>query len=259
MPSTSSTLLRPNVRMSAGGATGALRLSVASRRRTGVLAGSVVVVTACGALFASAYLKASHQVPVLAVARAVPQGSPVEPRDLAVVHISSSGRLLPVPSTDASRVVGRRAAVALVPGSLLTMGDISGAGSVPRGLAVVGVAVKPSQIPAEGVVSGEAVDVVLTGIPGAPAFAPVAVTPADASAAQPTGTGAVGSDAAGAPAPTFAGTVLAPGALVTHSGAATTSNNGTSDVSLLVPVSVAPVVASASAAGQVALVAVTAP
>ncbi|HLX87909.1 MAG TPA: SAF domain-containing protein, partial [Acidimicrobiales bacterium] len=243
--------------------------------RTGVLAGSALLIAACSALFASAYLKASHQTAVLAVAHSVPQGSFVYAGDLTVVHISTSGRLFPIPSADASRVVGRRAAVALVPGSLLTMGDLSGTAPVPKGLAVVGVEVKSAQLPAEGVASGESVDVVLTGVAGAPAFAPDAPAlvplggpvPSNSTAAnvpEATGTSngadqSAGTDSSGAQAPSLAATVLAPGALVTHSAEPTATSSGTTDVSLLVPIAVAPVVASASAAGQVALIAVTAP
>jgi hypothetical protein len=202
------------------------------------------------ALFSSAYLKASRQVAVLGITHAVPQGGVVTAADLTVVHVSLSAGLAPVLADDAARIVGRRAAVGLVPGSLITMADLSDGALVPSGEAVVGVSVKASQLPAVGVVPGDSVDVVLTGIPGQPAFT---TTSTGASSGQASDVGS-GNALAGSEPSVLAGVVLAPHVLVTGSSPETASNGSTTDVSLLVPSVVAPVLASASAAGQVALV-----
>ena len=207
-------------------------------------------------MFANAYLKAGHQASVLAVAKPVAQGSTIEAGDLAIVRVASSGHLASVPAAEASLVVDRRAAVTLVPGTLLAMGDVSNSMRVPTGQAVVGVEVKPSQLPAEGVQSGNTVDVVLTGIPGSPAFA----VPNASSSVDPAEAAASAGSSSGSPAlPTLSGTVLAAGVLVTRVVAQATSSNGVTDVSLLVPVAEASVIATASAAGQVALVVVPGP
>ncbi|MHB8328478.1 MAG: SAF domain-containing protein [Acidimicrobiales bacterium] len=198
------------------------------------------------ALFVSAYLKAGHQVSVLAVARAVPEGAVLHTTDLAVARISASRGILPIPVADAAAVVGRRAAVSLVPGGLLTLGDLSDAPTLPEGEAIVGVAAKSSQLPASGVVPGETVDVVLTGLPGSPA-----VIVGGSASSTPSSSGSVQSLL-----PTLAGTVLAPDVTVAGVGLQTSTNTDTTNVSLLVPLALAPVVASASAAGQVALVVV---
>lgn len=226
-----------------------LRLAARPRRRPGLLAGSAVLVTACSALFVGAYLKAGHEVAVLALVQGVPQGGTIAAADLRVVKIATAGPLRPVAAADVARVVGHRASVALVPGSLLTPADVSDAPAIPVGDAVVGVSVKPSQLPAEGVTPGEAVDVVITGVPGAPALAP---SPSGSN--QPQGLQA-GSATAAASALLTAG-VLAPDVVVTDASPGTPANGGTTGVSLLVPSAVAPVLASASAAGQVALIAV---
>ena len=192
----------------------------------------MLLLTTCTALFVSAYLRAGHQVSVLAVARPVAQGATVSASDLVVVRLSASGRLTPVPAAQAAAVVGRRAAVALLPGSLLTMSDLANVPRLAPGQAVVGVALKPSQLPADGVFPGESVDVILTGLPD---------------------TGGAASGTNGAPA--LSATVLAPQVLVTAVDVPDqTSPTGTVDVSLLVPHDLAGVVASASVAGQVALV-----
>lgn len=208
----------------------ALRLApVRRRRRSGLLAASLVLFTACTALFVSAYLRAGHQVAVLAVAKAVPQGGVVSADDLAVVRLSASGGLAPIAATSASEVVGRRAAVPLVPGSLLTMSEVTSAPTIDPDQAIVGVALRPSQLPSGGVSPGEEVDVVLTGVPGTPY-------------------------ASGAPSSVSA-SVLASNALVTAAALTSASSTaGTTVVSLLVPRVQAGVIASASSAGEVALV-----
>ncbi len=229
-----------------------LRLAGRPRRRRGLLTGSVAVLVTCTALFAFAYTQAGRHVAVLVVARAVPPGAVVTREDLTTASISATGRLSAVPARDAAAVVGRHAAVGLVPGELLDYAALATSGGIPAGEAVVGVAARPSQLPAEGVSPGEAVDVVLTGIPGSPALIGGAGAPAS------------GPDGAGVPAaaqPTaLSSTVLVPHALVLGVALPAPSSSGSSSattvVSVLVPHAVAAVVATASAAGQVALVAV---
>jgi Flp pilus assembly protein CpaB len=148
---------------------------------------------------------------------------------LVVVRISVSGGLAPIAASSAVEVIGRRAAVPLVRGALLTMAEIANATSIDPGDAIVGVAVKASQLPAGGVSPGSTVDVVLTGVPGTP-------------------------DTNGASS-NLAATVLASGVLVTSvQFDASSSTVGTMVVSLLAPRPLAGIIASASAAGQVALV-----
>lgn len=236
-------------RPTGAGTAAPLRLATGRRRRPGLLAGSAVLLTACSAVFAGAYLKAGHEVAVLAVVQAVPQGGTIGAGDLRVVKIATAAPLRPMAAGDAAQVVGRHASVALVPGSLLTAADVSDVPAIPVGDAVVGVSVKASQLPAEGVTPGEVVDVVFTGVPGSPATAAGAIGPS-----QPSGTQA--GTTAGVAASLLTVGVLAPDVVVTDTSPGTTANGGTTGVSLMVPSAVAPVLASASAAGQVALIAV---
>lgn len=228
-----------------------VRLHVRPRRRPRLLAGSAVLLVSCTALFVTTYVKAGRQVPVLAVGHAVPQGAVISSGDLQVVRISASGPVDPVPAGEAGRVVGRRAAVALVPGSLLTMNELSSGPGIPPGDAIVGVSVKASQLPADGLTSGQQVEVVLTGIPGTPVFS----TASSASTSVPPSAAPQGVIATSGSPPVLAGGVIVPRAVVTASFPGTSANSDTTDVSLLVPSTVAALVASASAAGQVALVA----
>ncbi|MHB8437984.1 MAG: SAF domain-containing protein [Acidimicrobiales bacterium] len=206
-------------------------LRVAPRRqpRSKLLLGSVALLVTCGALFATAYARAGHMTSVLSVDRAVPAGQVVSTSDLSVVRIAASGHLSVVPVGDASLIVGRRASVALVPGQLVTFADVSGASTIPNGDAIVGIAARSSQLPAGGIQPGQTVDVVMTGVPGAAV---------DGSSAS------------------VAGTVLASNVVVVGVQADPTAQSDTSVVSVVVPVAVAPALAVASTAGQVALVSV---
>jgi hypothetical protein len=62
------------------------------------------------------------------------------------------------------RVVGRVAAVELRPGALLTAGEVTDQAVPAAGQQVVGVAVRPGQLPARGVRPGDAV--LLVAVPG---------------------------------------------------------------------------------------------
>jgi hypothetical protein len=196
------------------------------------------------------YLKAGSQVSVLAVDRNVPQGQVLTAGDLTVVHISTSSGVSTVPVAEAPEVVGRRAAEPLEPDTLLTPSELVTSFSPPAGESIVGVALKEGQLPASGVAPGETVDVILTGTPGDPDSAPASPDATgdlqDAGAAATTGA-----------QPTGAGTILVSDATVLEAAAAPASSGSDAiDVSLLTASTLAPLVASASAADQVALVVV---
>lgn len=209
------------------------------RRRPTIAVASLALVTFCVAIFTSLYLHAGNRVAVLAVANDVPQGHIVRSADLAVVSISLSAGLSPVSARDVRRVVGRRAAVPILRGTLLSLEDLVAVTGPARGSAVVGVATKAGQLPAGGVVTGDTVDVILTGSPAS-------------LASGASGTTATSGSVAGGPLEI--GGVLASDATVTAVAAPSPSSPDTIVVSVLVQSSLAPLVASASASGQAALV-----
>jgi hypothetical protein len=212
----------------------------AHRRRPTVAIASLALVTSCVAIFTGLYLHAGNRVAVLAVARDVPQGHVVTSDDLIVVSISLSAGLSPIPAGDLRRVVGHRAAVSLLPGTLLGVKDLAVGTGPARGNAVVGVATKVGQLPAGGVATGDTVDVILTGSPATLATGAVAGVPATGSSA--------------ASGEVEVGGILAPNATVTGVAAPSSASPDTIVVSVLVPSTLAPLVANASAAGQTALV-----
>jgi len=218
-----------------------LRFVGNGRRRQPLLAlASLALVTLCVALFTSIYLHAGSRVSVLAVAHDVPRGQVITSGDLSVVRISSSPGLYPVPVDDARNVVGRTTAVPLLRGTLFSLGDLTRTGRVARGEAIVGVALKSGQLPAQGVADGDTVDVILTG-------SPTTLTGGASDGTLPTATSATG-------AQVEIGGILASDATVTGVAVPSASGADPTVVSVLIPSALAPLVASASAAGQAALV-----
>jgi SAF domain len=218
-----------------------LRLEPQGIKRRPLLAvASAVLVAVSVATFASLYLRAGHQQSVLAVAQPVQQGQVLTGSDLKVVRISLGSGISSVSATAADRVVGRPVTVALEPGALLTPSDLARGLPVPPGDAIVGVALKSGQLPASGVVPGEDVDVVMTG----PQDSPYTASGTTSTPGTPV-YGAVSGP----------GTILAPDVLVSDVAVpSASSGSDTVVVSLVVPRALAPIIASASVAGQAALV-----
>lgn len=243
-----------------------LRLSAAARpRRPALAAASVLLVALCVAVFAGAYIHAGERVPALEVVRPVAAGQRLSASDLASVRVAVPASLPTVPVAEAARVIGQIAAVPLAPGSLLAPGDVGRVAAPPPGEAVVGVSAAPAGLPAGGVSVGASVEVVLTGPPGSPDTAGAGATGATGAGGAPV----LGSASPGASADASAGTspgssgaspggvgsVLVPSArVVAFAAPAAASGSSRLVVSLQVPAVLAPMVATASAAGQVALV-----
>ncbi|HEY4947157.1 MAG TPA: hypothetical protein VII19_04610, partial [Acidimicrobiales bacterium] len=143
----------------------------------------------------------------------------------------------PIPASSASLLAGKRAAVTIPAGSLLTLGDVTGSTPIAAGDAVVGMALKDGQFPSTGVESGDQVMIVQTASPGAPLTA--------------TGTGAASQGIGGSTSG-----VLVPLATVFNVGppAASSTTSASLLVSVEVSTTLAAAVSTAASAGQVSLV-----
>jgi hypothetical protein len=215
-----------------------LRLDPIRRRRPLLALGSVALLVISISIFVGLYAKAGGQHPVLAIARPVPEGAIVQSADLMMVRVSVNSSVVTVPASSANIVVGLRAAEPLQPHTLLVMNDLVTTFSPPVGESIVGVSLKEGQLPASGVAPGETVDIVATGFPDQ----------------SPSDTDGSSYDQEYSP-----GAVLAPSAVVLDESPATAASGGANtDVSLLTTSTLAPLVASAAASGEVALV-VTSP
>jgi Flp pilus assembly protein CpaB len=151
----------------------------------------LLVVAGCAAAGALLVGSAGRTTEVLVAARSVPAGHPIGAEDLGTARISAAG-VRAIAAGDAGTVVGQTAAVPLVHGQLLNR-DMLTRQTVPAaGEAMVGLALRPGQLPGAGLEPGDRVSVL--AVSGPDTAEPVAVAPR-VLAAQAT-VYAVGSDAA---------------------------------------------------------------
>lgn len=201
-----------------GGASGSGR-----HRQAPLVVVGVLLVLGCALAFTDASLHLGSREEVLVVARPVSVGQVLTAGDLRAGRVSTGSGIDVVVAGDESSVVGRRASVALVAGSLLTNTEVGAAPPVGSGLDEAAVGLKAGAYP-PGLTAGDRVEVV-----------PVV-------AASGPGTG--GAASSGSP---LAATVLSVSAALAGSDVPTV-------FSLQVSAADADEVASLAAAGQASLV-----
>ncbi|MEU6621960.1 SAF domain-containing protein [Streptomyces litmocidini] len=145
------------------GATAGFR---ARRRRPGMYALAIALIAAGGSGGFLAFQATGERTPVLAVAHAVQAGDVIKDADLIEAQVQLDLALKPVLAADRDKVVGKRAAVALTPGSLLTQGQATTRTLVKAGERLVGIGLKASQMPATRLSPGDKVLVVATPAEG---------------------------------------------------------------------------------------------
>src|SRR5438067_12794829 len=90
------------------------------RRNSALIAVGVLLMVGCGLIAAVLQMRATSKTAVLAVAHQVPAGQIVRSTDLSTVEISGGAGLSAIAANDRGAVVGKTAAVTLMPGTLLT-------------------------------------------------------------------------------------------------------------------------------------------
>jgi len=191
------------------------------RNRTRIALGLLVIVlSVLGTV--SLYSSTGDRVEVIAVRRTVPAGQVVTDDDLGTVSIAKGSGLAVVSVADRAEMVGKVAAVGLVPGSLLAPEQLRDGPAVENGMAIAGAVLKPGQYPV-GLQAGD--EVLLVETPTAAA-----------------------TGAATAPVERGRARVL--------DVAASADGSSSVAVSLVVPRGVATSVANAGAAGRLSLVVV---
>jgi hypothetical protein len=188
----------------------------------------VGAVVAGALVFLVLYSSMNDRRAVLVVARSVPAGQLISGADLAVVRVSPSDGVATMAASSAPDVVGKTAAVGLVPGALLAPSQVGAVSTLQADQAVVGVALKPGQAP-PSLRPGARVEVVDTvaGTAGEPARPVVLSTTAVVSCAVKEGASTCGT---------------------------ASSTTGITVVSLTLPVGEAPVVTAAASDGGLSLV-----
>ena len=119
-------------------------------RRSYPLIGAGLLAALLGALlFATIGASSDHRRAVLVVAHPVAAGDVVSTDDLANVKMSPTKGVGFMAAADANKVVGRTAAVALVPGSLLLPAQLGSPAGLTDGQAAVGLLLEPGRYPPE--------------------------------------------------------------------------------------------------------------
>lgn len=134
----------------------------APRRRSvmqGALAVLLIVIGALTAGYVAQRIGTTHNY--LAVARPIGAGQEITSSDLIVVRVNDALGLRPVPAGRADEVVGKHAVMALVPGSLITMDQVTD-NPVPKpGYQIVGLKLKEGLVPQGRVSVGDSVILVV--------------------------------------------------------------------------------------------------
>lgn len=139
---------------------------VRQRRISRGLLGAGLALAAVFALgIAALVLVVSKASPYLAVARDVQVGQQIRAEDLRTVYISRDPGLTPVSAGQESSVVGKYAATNLTVGALLTPRAFTDQAIPGPGKQIVGVSLKPGQVPAAALKPGASVVLVATASP----------------------------------------------------------------------------------------------
>ena len=145
------------------------------RRRPGMIALAVALIGVGILGGAALFQRVNHQVPVLLVSRAVPAGTAVTAADLTTTSVVLGPGLKAIPAGQEHQVVGLVAATGLRPGTLLAASELTTTLPPSRSQQLVPVALKPSQLPASGLASGD--QVIVISVPGAQGSNNVAPVP----------------------------------------------------------------------------------
>lgn len=159
--------IRPTVSAPVPAAAAAVPVRV--RRRKGLLLGSAgsVLLGAVAAVWL--FTSATDRVEVVAVRDTVTRGATITAEDLVVVRLGVDPAVPAVLARDAETLVGKRAAVDIAAGGLVTRSSVTDALVPGKGLTVVGLALGKGMLPSVPLKNGDAVRIVQ-----APGTAPAA-------------------------------------------------------------------------------------
>jgi hypothetical protein len=183
---------------------------------------AVALLIGFGALGGWFYSSAGAKVPVVMATDDIPVGHVIGRSDLTTVAVA--GGVTAVGANHLASLVGRRAAVEILPNTLVQRAMVTAGSPIPTGQVLVGVAAAPGQLPSSGLVPGDRVEILQLPQKGAPN-----------------------------PSTSSANAVLVASAAVFDVRVNESSSGGTL-LSVIVPASAAYGVAQASNAGLIALV-----
>ncbi|MFF4699918.1 SAF domain-containing protein [Streptomyces chattanoogensis] len=132
----------------------------ARRRRPGMIALCVLLIAGGGVGGALLFLQSGQRSEVLTLVREVPAGAAVTDQDLGEASMALDPAVKSVPASERDSIVGKRAAVDLKPGSLLSASQVTTATLLKAGELLVPVGLKPEQVPASVLSPGTRVQIV---------------------------------------------------------------------------------------------------
>ena len=189
------------------------------RKRPGLVVAAVVI-TAMGCLLGAwAWSATTSTEEVLAAKNTIHRGEEIKAGDIQRIQISGDPALEPLPASAYDEIIGRRAALDISAGGLITTESTTDTPMPPQGQSIVGISLTPAQVPALPMHGGDKVRII--------------VTPA-ANGDSPTGT------------PQFTEALVVDTAI--------DETTGNTVVNVLVPYANASVLAARAATGNVALI-----
>lgn len=139
-----------------------------------LVAASVVAISVGALVGGWAWSSASDARLVVAARSTIQRGALIAREDLVTVRVGVDPALTPVPAAQLQSLVGRRAAMDVAAGSLLTASEVASSVLPAQGSSVVGVGASTSSLPGTPLVAGDRVRVVWTPAAGDQAGSAVA-------------------------------------------------------------------------------------
>jgi len=132
------------------------------RRRPVLIAGSVAAICLGALLAVWAYTSTSTAQDVIAVRTTVLRGELITREDLMTAQVGVDPALKPISADDLDSVVGKRAAMDLAAGGLVTQEDLASSVLPAKGMSIVGISLTPAMMPATELQTGDDVRIVST-------------------------------------------------------------------------------------------------
>jgi SAF domain len=127
------------------------------------------------------YSGTNHREPVLVAISDVPAGEPITASDIGTASVSAGPGVQFIPAAQLRQVIGQVAGTQLYPGMLLAADELATVRPPGPGQVLVPLPMRPSVLPASGLMPGDRILVVATpgaqGQPGSSTTAPVLTAP----------------------------------------------------------------------------------
>lgn len=159
-----STEMTPAARGKKKAAAASVTVAPVRTRRSGVWLAAAIAIILLGALGGAVlYANASNSTQVFVASSDIARGATIEKGDLTTISIANGQTTTAVPVADVDKLLGSIATVDIPAGGFITKTSVSPALEIPKGKALVGLTLKPSQMPAQQLRAGD--NVVIVPIP----------------------------------------------------------------------------------------------